>query len=75
MRNRLTPADLRLRAGLTQEDVAKVLKTTSNAVSKWERFDKSPRLSFAKVKLFMRAYQCSLDDLIECFDRVDPDEV
>lgn len=75
MRDRLTPAELRNRAGLTQEEAAIALRKSVGTISKWERFEKRPRLSFSEVKRIMLVYGCSLDDLIEAFDRVNPDEV
>ena len=49
-----TLAGLRVRAGLTQADVAKALDVTQAAISIWERGDGKPKLS--KIPTLAKLY-------------------
>jgi DNA-binding transcriptional regulator YiaG len=71
--NAITPAGLRLRAGLTQRQVAAALNKKVATVSDWERFVKYPQLTFSEVLTLMQLYKCTLEDLAIAFDRSDPD--
>ena len=75
MRDRLTPAALRNRAGITQKQLAAAVGRTPGIVSKWERFEKSPRLSPAEMKRLLVALDCTLDEAIEAFDRINPSDI
>lgn len=52
-----TLAMLRVRAGLTQGDVARALSVTQGAVSVWERGDGKPKLS--KIPTLAKLYGTS----------------
>lgn len=75
MSKRLTPADLRRKVGLTQEEVATALGRSLSTVSKWEQFSSRPKLTLVEVKKMLLTYDCDIDELIEVFERVNPDEV
>jgi len=60
---------LRKRSGLTQREVAAALNKRTATISEWERGITYPNLTFTELKALMELYQCSLDDLIEAFDR------
>lgn len=62
---RLTLAELRRRAGLTQRQIAEILDVTVTTVSSWERGTQVPRLTFAQVEKLMNALDCSIHDLVE----------
>lgn len=64
----LTPLALRVRAGLTQREAAIALGKRESTVSDWERGVARPRLYLSEVKILMRVYKASLDELIEAFD-------
>lgn len=71
----LSPVQLRLRAGLTQMEVAIALGKQPSTISDWERGVKRPRLSFTETLKLMVVYQCSLQELAIAFDRTDPDDL
>ncbi|HEY9698792.1 MAG TPA: helix-turn-helix transcriptional regulator [Trichocoleus sp.] len=62
---KLTLAQLRQRAGLTQRQLADSLGVTVGTVSDWERGVKEPRPSFLQTKKLTEALQCTLDELVE----------
>lgn len=57
----MTLKELRLKAGLTQEQVAKLVEVDQAAVSNWER-GKNPPMGKHKVKL-AKLYGCTVDEL------------
>jgi DNA-binding transcriptional regulator YiaG len=67
----LTPMKLRERAGKTQRQVAEALGKTVGTVSDWERFVKRPRLSFSETKRLMEELNCTLEELIEAYERAE----
>ena len=48
---------------------------TVSAIAKWEQFRNPPKLTLVEVKLMMVAYSASLEELIEVFGRVDPNDI
>lgn len=55
---------LRLKNGLTQEDVAKALGFSSpSIVTMWESGDRTPRTE--KLVALARLYKCTVDDLLK----------
>jgi transcriptional regulator with XRE-family HTH domain len=52
---------LRIKAGLSQADLAKALNITQGAVSQWENSGTLPRSD--KIPELARALKCSIDDL------------
>ncbi|WP_348251780.1 helix-turn-helix transcriptional regulator [Leptolyngbya sp. FACHB-1515] len=63
--NQLTLAKLRLRAGLTQRQLADRLGITIKTISAWERGVVEPRLTFTETERLMEVLQCSLEELVE----------
>jgi transcriptional regulator with XRE-family HTH domain len=62
--DRLTLAQLRQRANLTQRKLADILDVTVKTVSAWERGEHEPYLTLTQTKKLVDGLQCSLDDLI-----------
>lgn len=67
--NRLTLAQLRQRAGLTQRKLADILDVTIKTVSAWERGEHEPCLTLTQTKKLVDGLQCSLDELIAAMGR------
>ena len=65
---RLTPVALRLRAGLTQREVATALNKKVATISDWERLVKYPKLTFSEILTLIALYNCTLEELAEAFD-------
>ena len=55
--------DLRLSAGLLQEDVAKKLDVDQTAVSNWERGKNMPCAKYRKK--LAELYGCTVDELLQ----------
>lgn len=70
-----TPRFLRERVGLTQQEVADALDKRIATISDWERHVSVPTLTLSEALKLTRLYECSLEELVEAFDRVDPDEI
>lgn len=67
--DQLNPVKLRQRVGLTQRQVAQALDVRQSTVSDWERGVTTPNLPPSKLKMMLQIYQCTLDDLIEAFEK------
>lgn len=67
-RGRLTPKQLRQRAGLTQQEVAVALGKSVSTVSQWERGLKPPTLTLSETLRLLRLYQCTLEEAAEAFE-------
>jgi len=67
--DRLTLAQLRQRAGLTQRKLADILEVTIKTVSAWERGEHEPCLTLTQTKKLVNGLQCSLDELIAATGR------
>lgn len=65
--NLVTPVWIRKRAKKTQRQIAVELGTTESVVSKWERGITVPHPALIDIPLYCRAYDCSLEELIEAF--------
>ncbi|WGV25986.1 helix-turn-helix domain-containing protein [Halotia branconii] len=65
----LTPMELRKRVGLTQRQVAIALDKKVATISDWERGVTRPRLTFSETKMLMAIFECTLDELIEAYER------
>ena len=52
----------RIRKGLTQKDIAEILKVGSNTVSQWESGRREPSIS--NLKRIAEICECSLDELL-----------
>ena len=66
----LTPVLLRKRAKKTQRQIAVELGTTESVVSKWERGITVPHPALTDIPRYCRAYDCSLEELIEAFSNI-----
>lgn len=64
---KLNLKQLRLSAGLTQEDVAKVISISRSTVAMWESDDALPRTD--KLPMLATLYHCTIDELLR--DRSD----
>ncbi len=56
-------ANLRERAGLTQDAVSDSLNIDRSAVAKWESGDAKPRAD--KLPMLAKLYNCTIDELFE----------
>ncbi len=64
----MTLAGLRVRAGLTQADVARALGMTQGAISVWERGDGKPKLS--KISTLAKLYGTTEQKVLEaCMEK------
>ncbi len=59
---------LRKRAGLTQRQVAQALDIQTQTVGSWEKGG-IPHLPPSKVKKLCEVFNCTLDELIEAYER------
>ena len=57
-------ASLRLRAGLTQQELADAIGVTQKTISIWEKGSVEPKLTFEQTKQLMEILSCTLDELI-----------
>jgi transcriptional regulator with XRE-family HTH domain len=64
----LTPMSLRKRAGLSQRQVAQALDVQTQTIGSWEKGG-VPHLPPSKIKKLCEVLNCSLDDLIEAFEK------
>lgn len=64
----LTLMKVRLRARMTQKQLADLLGVTISTVSNWERGVQVPRLTFVQTKRLLDASGLSIDDLVVAFD-------
>lgn len=69
-RGRLTLAELRDRAGLTQRDVARVFRKREATISDWERRAAYPTLKFSEILQLTILYRCTLEELSIAVDNV-----
>jgi transcriptional regulator with XRE-family HTH domain len=60
---------LRKRANLTQAELAQKIGRSPSTVAKWEAGDVVPRGTPSEIKKLCEVYQCSIEDLIEAFER------
>ena len=73
-RGRLTPKELRQRAGLTQQEVAVALGKAVSTISQWERGLKPPTLTLSETLQLIRLYKCTLEEAVRAFEGLDPDQ-
>lgn len=69
-KSNLTLKDLRIKAGLTQHQLAILLDMRVNTISEWERGVTEPRIPVRKVLLLCKTLDCSLEELIDCLDNI-----
>ena len=65
----LTPMDLRKRTGLTQVELAAQVGKSPSTVAKWEARVWVPKGTPSEIKHLCDVYKCTLDELIEAFER------
>ena len=63
--------ELRLKAGLTQKNLADTLYVTYQAVSRWEKGDTEP--SFDTLKKMCEIFNCSMDEMFDFNKPLDED--
>jgi transcriptional regulator with XRE-family HTH domain len=68
--NLVTPVWIRKRAKKTQRQIAVELGTTESVVSKWERGVTVPHPALIDIPMYCRAYECSVEELIEAFSNI-----
>lgn len=54
--------ELRIKANMTQVELAQKLRVTQSAVSAWEKGDKLPRK--ATLQALCKLFDCKVDDLL-----------
>ena len=54
---------LRYKTNLTQRQLAEALDVTITTISSWENARHNPKLTFSQIKLLMRVFSCSFEDL------------
>lgn len=62
---------LRERAGLTQEELAKILGVTVQTISNWEQARAIPKLTIRQVITILTVLPCTLYDLGRIFDEIE----
>jgi transcriptional regulator with XRE-family HTH domain len=67
-KSNITLKDLRIKAGLTQRQIAILLDMRVNTIGEWERGITEPRIPIRKVLLLCKTLNCTLEELIECLD-------
>ena len=74
-RDRLTPADLRERVGLTQQELAEAMGKAVSTLASWEQFRKQPRLTFTETLLLCKLLKVFKSTLAIVYDRADPNNL
>ena len=54
---------LRLAAGLSQEDLVRIMGVSVSSISRWERGEAEPTMTVNQMKAFCQAVNKTLDDL------------
>ncbi|MDJ0714336.1 MAG: helix-turn-helix transcriptional regulator [Prochloraceae cyanobacterium] len=54
---------LRLAAGLSQEDLVRLMGVSVSSISRWERGEAEPTMTVYQMKAFCKAVNRSLDEL------------
>jgi len=54
---------LRLAAGLSQEDLVRIMGVSVSSISRWERGEAEPTMTVNQMKAFCRAVNTNLEDL------------
>ena len=54
---------LRLEAGLSQDDLVRLMGVANSTIRRWERGEAEPTMTVAQMKAFCKAVNKSLDEL------------
>ena len=54
---------LRLEAGLTQDDLVRLMGVTSSTIRRWEKGEAEPTMTVYQMKAFCKAINKTLDEL------------
>jgi transcriptional regulator with XRE-family HTH domain len=54
---------LRLEAGLTQDDLVRLMGVTSSTIRRWEKGEAEPTMTVYQIKAFCKAVNKTLDEL------------
>jgi transcriptional regulator with XRE-family HTH domain len=54
---------LRLEAGLTQDDLVRLMGVTSSTIRRWEKGEAEPTMTVSQIKAFCKAVNKTLDEL------------
>ncbi|HEY9636762.1 MAG TPA: helix-turn-helix transcriptional regulator [Coleofasciculaceae cyanobacterium] len=54
---------LRLEAGLTQDDLVRLMGVTSSTIRRWEKGEAEPTMTVSQIKAFCKAVNKTLDQL------------
>jgi transcriptional regulator with XRE-family HTH domain len=54
---------LRLQAGLTQDDLVRLMGVTSSTIRRWEKGEAEPTMTVYQMKAFCKAVNKTLDEL------------
>lgn len=65
----IMPVTLRKRAQLTQRKLAEALDVRQGTISDWERGLAIPHLRPSQLKMMMVQLKCTLDELIEAYEK------
>jgi DNA-binding XRE family transcriptional regulator len=60
--------ELRLKAGLTQHELADILEVRPKTTGAWERGESEPHIPVSKIVLLCKTFDCSLDELAEAIE-------
>lgn len=69
--NFMNMKELRHRAGLTADDVARELGVASSTVRNWDAMRTVPRMTPKDMKALMGCYQCTLGELLIAQDELE----
>jgi DNA-binding XRE family transcriptional regulator len=68
---KMTLADLREEAGLSQKELGNVLGVTDQTVSNWEKARAIPKLTIRQVVELLAVLPCTLTELAEICDEIE----
>jgi len=68
---KMTLAQLRVEAGLSQKELGDLLGTTDQTVSNWEKYRAVPKFTVRQVVTLLAALPCTLSQLAEICDEIE----
>jgi DNA-binding XRE family transcriptional regulator len=60
--------ELRIKAGLTQHELADILDVRPKTTGAWERGESEPHIPVSKIVLLCKTFDCSLEELAEAIE-------
>jgi DNA-binding transcriptional regulator YiaG len=63
----LNPYNLRMRVGLSRQQLSSLLGLSTSTIDSWESGKSYPKLSPAQLQQMLRSYECTLDELVVAF--------